>query len=89
MRYYAKIIENKQDNCFEVSFPDVRGCYTCGDTLEITLEYAHEALACMLGFLQDEGEPFPIALEYEGPEYFPIVCTPDDLVGDTIIHTEK
>ncbi|MES0490354.1 MAG: type II toxin-antitoxin system HicB family antitoxin [Leptospirales bacterium] len=42
---YPAIIEyDKEDLCYNVEFPDLEGCHTFGDTLEVALTAAKEAL---------------------------------------------
>ena len=49
IKYPAKIIYDKTDECYLVNFPDLPGCQTFGDTIEEALTYANEALT---GYLQ-------------------------------------
>ncbi len=72
MKNYAKIIENKEERCFEVSFPDVPGCFTYGHTLDEAIEYAGEALSGVIGCMKDDGESLPEAKVYEGENYYSI-----------------
>jgi len=44
LAYPAKIKYDKEDKIYLVSFPDVKGCHTYGETLEDALKYAREAL---------------------------------------------
>lgn len=49
MKYaYPAIFTPEENGAFSVKFPDLEGCYTCGDTLEDTLEMAEDALALTL-----------------------------------------
>ena len=49
--YYAKIEKDKEENVFNVSFPDFEGGYTYGETLEEALFYASEALSGCLAVM--------------------------------------
>ena len=49
MKYaYPAIFTPEENGAFSVKFPDLEGCYTCGDTLEDALEMAEDALALTL-----------------------------------------
>ena len=50
-----------EDDSYWVSFPDLDGCYSDGDTLEEALENAQEALSLHLSALLDEGQSLPSA----------------------------
>jgi antitoxin HicB len=45
MPRYIALIHEDDDGCFEVSFPDIPGIFTAGDTFDEALEEAAEALA--------------------------------------------
>jgi predicted RNase H-like HicB family nuclease len=45
MPHYIALIHEDDDSCFEVSFPDIPGIFTAGDTFEEAMEEAAEALA--------------------------------------------
>lgn len=57
MNYTAKLTKEK-DGGYSVSFPDLDGCFTQGDTLEEALENAREAMELTLEDVFD-GEPLP------------------------------
>ena len=46
-RIYPAVFEN-EDNAFIVSFPDLPGCFTQGDTIFEAYKYAKEALTLYL-----------------------------------------
>lgn len=58
---YPAIFTPEEDGKFSISFPDISGCYTCGDNLADGMEMAQDALALMLAHLEDEGRKIPIA----------------------------
>jgi predicted RNase H-like HicB family nuclease len=45
MPHYIALIHEDDDSCFGVSFPDIPGIFTAGDTFEEAMEEAAEALA--------------------------------------------
>lgn len=53
---YPAIFRKEKDGAYSVSFPDVKGCYTCGDNLQEAFEMAEDALALMLYHLEQEKE---------------------------------
>lgn len=64
MRYaYPAIFTPETDGGFSVVFPDLEGCYTCGDTLADTIMMAQDVLALVLyGYEHDFREiPAPSA----------------------------
>jgi len=46
--YYANIEYDETENVYNVEFPQLKGCYTYGKTLESALSYAEE---CLTGYL--------------------------------------
>ena len=57
MHYTAKLTKEK-DAGYSVSFPDLDGCFTQGDTLEEALAMAKEAMELTLEDVFD-GDPLP------------------------------
>ena len=52
---YPAIFTLEKDGSYSIVFPDLEGCYTCGDSLEDGLEMAQDALALVLyGYEKDE-----------------------------------
>ena len=56
---YPAIFETEDEGGYSVSFPDVEGCFTCGDTLEEALAMAKDALSLMLVDIEDEKKEIP------------------------------
>lgn len=57
--YPAKI--TKEDGAYSIAFPDIDGCFTCGDTLEEIIENAQEVLGMFLALYEDDGTIIPAA----------------------------
>lgn len=57
---YPAIFSPSEDGGFTVSFPDVSGCYTEGDTLAEAIEKAKDALCLMLYDLEEREESIPV-----------------------------
>ena len=45
---YPAIFKPEEDGTYSIDFPDLEGCYTCGDSIEDGLEMAEDALALVL-----------------------------------------
>ena len=56
--YPAKFIEEKEGG-YSVIFPDLEGCYTCGDDLQSALYMAEDVLAFTLYHYEREGKAIP------------------------------
>jgi predicted RNase H-like HicB family nuclease len=62
MAHYIALIHKDQDSCYGISFPDVPGVFTAGDTIDEAMQKAAEVLA----FAAEDwsalaGETFPAA----------------------------
>ncbi len=57
---YPAVIHDDSD-CFWIEFPDLKGCFTQGDTLEDVLSNAEEALECYALSLLEDGKALPEA----------------------------
>ena len=56
---YPAIFESDVDNRYSVSFPDLPGCFTEGDTLDDAYKMAQDALKLHLFSLEKDGEVIP------------------------------
>lgn len=89
VRYYPAIMERVSDG-FSVSFPDLTGCVSAGNTLEETMANAEQALAFHLrGMAEDEEkipEPTPVDQLPRDPEVeeFLRVLVRADLPGKVV-----
>lgn len=43
LSYRMEIVEDQEEGGFVVSFPDLPGCITCGETIETAIANAHDA----------------------------------------------
>lgn len=43
MSYRMEIIEDKDEGGYVISYPDLPGCITCGDTIEVAVANAEDA----------------------------------------------
>ena len=56
---YPAVFTIEPEGGYSVNFPDLKGCYTCGDDLAETLEMAEDALALTLYRLEKAGKSIP------------------------------
>ena len=60
MQHYLAIVEEGDENhAYGIWFPDVRGCFSGGDTFEEAMRNAPEALALHLQLLIEDGGELP------------------------------
>ncbi len=53
--YKMEIVEDKEEGGFVVSFPDLPGCITCGETIESAVANARDAKKAWLEAALEEG----------------------------------
>lgn len=64
MKYVYPAVFTPEDNgMYSVNFPDLEGCYTCGDTLEDGIEMAEDVLALVLYGYEKEDRAIPAPSE--------------------------
>ena len=56
---YPAIFTPEEDGSYSINFPDLEGCYTCGDSLEDGIEMASDALALVLYGYEKDGREIP------------------------------
>ena len=86
MRYvYPCILHPEEGGGFYVSFPDVPGALTCGDSREEALEMAEDALVVMLGAYVDCAETIPVPSP--PAEYQELVALPPVVAAKLALYT--
>jgi len=78
MRYPILIEEGSEDTAFGVVVPDLRGCFSAGDTLDEAIDGAKEAVAAWVDAALDAGQPVPAPSSLETIRALP------DYVGWTV-----
>jgi predicted RNase H-like HicB family nuclease len=81
--HFVALIHKDPDSAYGVSFPDLPGCYSAGDTLEEATRNAAEGLGAFVRWLEADGDPVP---RPRPPDQ--IVADPalkEDLVGATLV----
>ena len=59
-KYFFPAVFTSEDNdSYSVSFPDIPGCFTSGESLEEAFEMAQDALCLMLYDMEEAGKPIP------------------------------
>jgi predicted RNase H-like HicB family nuclease len=61
MKYVYTAIFNPEGEAYNVHFPDLPGCHTCGDSLGDAIEMAQDALCLWLYHQEQEGRVIPDA----------------------------
>ena len=62
---YIALVHKDKDTSYGVSFPDVPGCISAGDTFEEAIDNASVALAGHLAIMEADGDPIPHARSLE------------------------
>jgi predicted RNase H-like HicB family nuclease len=62
---YIALVHKDKGTSYGVSFPDVPGCISAGDTFEEAIDNASEALAGHLAVTKADGDPIPNARSLE------------------------
>ena len=58
-KYAYPAIFTPEEKGYSVRFSDIKGCYTCGESLEDALFMAEDALALMLYDYEEDGKEIP------------------------------
>lgn len=71
--YYPVALFKEEGEPYEVFIPDLKGCHTCGQTINEALKMAHEAIHYHLNGCLEVGQeiPLPSSIEnhMQNPEY--------------------
>lgn len=82
IRFKAKIF--KDGESYSVEFPDLKGCFSVGHTIEEARSNAVEALDLYLEEANNPFWPLPKAKDYKGKNFYWITPSPEILVPLTI-----
>ena len=64
-KYIYPAVFIKDEDGYNVRFPNVDGCYTCGQTLIEAFEMANDALSLMMLHKEETGSEIPAATPIE------------------------
>ena len=56
---YIALVHKDKGTSYGVSFPDLPGCISAGDTFEEAIDNASQALAGHLAVMETDGDPIP------------------------------
>jgi predicted RNase H-like HicB family nuclease len=65
MAGYIALVHKDKGTSYGVSFPDVPGCISAGDTFEEAITNAAEAVAGHLALMRADGDPVPVPRSFE------------------------
>ncbi len=65
---YPAIFSPEENGSYSVYFPDLEGCYTCGDNLQDALFMANDVLAFTMYDYEKEGREIPVPSKVENVE---------------------
>lgn len=57
---YTGLFSPEENGAYSVSFPDIKGAYTFGDSLEEAYAMAEDCLALMLLDMEERGDKIPV-----------------------------
>ena len=86
MSSYLALVHKDEGTSYGVSFPDVPGCISAGDTVEDALDNAAEALAGHLRLMRADGDSEPQPRSVDAIRADPDLS--DDLKGALIRYVE-
>lgn len=92
MKYVYPAIFTEEEGGYSVLFPDLEGCYTCGDDLKDAYEMAEDVLAFTLYHYESKNIPIPApselnALKTKANEFVSLVLA--DTLGYQRMHNNK
>ena len=56
---YPAVFTPEKNGFYSIVFPDLEGCYTCGDSIEDGIEHAQDVLALVLFEYEKEKKEIP------------------------------
>lgn len=80
---YPAVFTPEDKGMYSIDFPDLEGCYTCGNDLEDGLFMANDALSLMLTHLEDSRREIPAPtdikrLHLENEEFATLISADTD-----------
>lgn len=87
-RYVYPAIFESEDGMYNVSFPDLDGCYTCGDDLADAMVMAEDVLGGWLSRAEENGVTIPNASQTSDVDV-PSDCFASLVLADTAEYRRK
>jgi predicted RNase H-like HicB family nuclease len=72
MAGYIALVHKDTGTSYGVSFPDVPGCISAGDSFEQAVANAAEALAGHFAAMKADGDPIPVPRSFEALKRDPV-----------------
>lgn len=85
MRYIA-LIHKDPDSIYGVSFPDVPGCISAGNTINEAVRNAVEALSGHIRMIEAEGDPVPQPRDFDAIMNDPGLAEGREGAMTTVVH---
>ena len=63
LSYRMEIVKDKEEGGYVISFPELPGCITCGETIESATTNAQDAKRCWLETALEDGYPIMLPSE--------------------------
>lgn len=86
--YIFPAIIEKADDGYNVRFPDIENCFTCGSTLEEAIKMAQDVLPLMLCEMENDKKPIPAPSDIKD-----LVCKENEeasyIRADTVEYQKK
>ncbi len=83
-RFCYPAVLTPDDGGYAVNFPDLSGCYTCGDSLQEALMMAEDVLALTLTDMEDHHEAIPAPSDSRKVD-----ASPDEVVTLVLADTDS
>ena len=64
-KYVYPAVFTKEENHYLVNFPDIKNCYTDGESIAEAFEMAEDVLALMIYGLEERNAPIPPATDIQ------------------------
>ena len=87
-KYVFPAIFEKCKDGYNVTFPDIEDCFTCGETLEEAIEMAQDVLPLMLSEMEDDGKLIPDPTDIKSLS-LSSAETASYIVADTLAYRKK
>ncbi len=86
---YPAIFSPEEKGMFSINFPDIEGCFTCGDGLEHGMRMANDALCLMLVDMEDNRKEIPSAsrindLKVDGEDFATLISVDTTVYRNTL-----
>src|SRR5665647_1882987 len=76
MKYVYPAIFSPENNSYNVTIPDLSGCFTCGNTIINAIEMARDAVSIWLCDAENKNEIIPLPSELKN-----IACELDSFIN--------